>query len=43
MQAMATRFSEQSLMNLEWSAKCLEENRWVGGSILNMVGQLGLV
>ena len=27
-QAMALRFSEQSGMNLEWSGKCLVENRW---------------
>ena len=26
-QAMALRFSEQSGMNLEWSGKCLVENR----------------
>jgi len=27
-QAMAAKFSEQSGMNLTWSVKCLEENRW---------------
>ena len=25
---MAAKFSEQSGMNLTWSVKCLEENRW---------------
>lgn len=25
---MAIKFSEQSGMNVTWSVKCLEENRW---------------
>ncbi|KAL5008704.1 hypothetical protein ScPMuIL_014285 [Solemya velum] len=27
-QAMIAKFSEQSAMNMEWSAKCLEQNGW---------------
>jgi nuclear RNA export factor len=27
-QSLATAFAAKSGMNLEWSAKCLEENRW---------------